>query len=103
MTPEQAQWQRTFKWSSCEPAPEVLPDGVRVSASNFYELMLRHLIGGTITEVGESDDDFLRFTVKLPSGSIRTCEILQDEEGNGPGFLFGLPNPYDVYRDVRDK
>ena len=37
--------------------------------------------------------DFPSFKVKFKDGSISDIEISQDEEGNGGGFIFGLPTP----------
>ena len=34
---------------------------------------------------------FPQFLVRLASGEEITIELSQDEEGNGGGFLFGLP------------
>lgn len=56
------------------------------------------MIGGTITSVGftagdEYTEPFPYFTIRMKGGVTYTVEISQDEEGNGPGFLFGLPVP----------
>ena len=32
------------------------------------------------------------FTVRLADGTMRVIEVSRDSEGNGPGFLFGLPD-----------
>jgi hypothetical protein len=37
--------------------------------------------------------EFPAFTVKTPSGETFVVEVSRDPEGNGPGFLFGLPTP----------
>jgi hypothetical protein len=34
------------------------------------------------------------FLVKFADGSNGEIEISQDEEGNGGGFVFGLPSPF---------
>lgn len=68
-----------------------------VNSGNFYELYYRHLVGATITAVGEDADGFHYFVAKRGGEEFR-CEISRDEEGNGPGFLLGLPNPYDLYK-----
>lgn len=52
--------------------------------------------GGKITKVGVNADGFPFFEVKMPGGITLLCEVSQDEEGNGPGFIFGLENPYEV-------
>jgi hypothetical protein len=48
----------------------------------FFEQYLKHLEGKKIVKTGVSADD----------GS--KCEISRDAEGNGPGWLFGLPQPH---------
>ena len=58
---------------------------------------LQPLKGCRIEHVSLSDDGFptLR-AVKKPRGKPAerfTLEVSRDEEGNGPGFLFGLPRP----------
>lgn len=55
----------------------------------FYKKYYKALEGRTIKRTGINGDGFPFFV--LDNG--RTCQISQDEEGNGPGFLFGLPNP----------
>ena len=58
----------------------------------FWEKYYKNLIGHTITEAGVGKDGFPYFKTK--KGSLEfTCEVSQDPEGNGPGFLFGLPTP----------
>jgi hypothetical protein len=47
------------------------------------------LEGRTIKKTGVTRDGFPFFV--LDDGT--QCEISRDEEGNGPGFLFGLPIP----------
>lgn len=36
---------------------------------------------------------FPTFTVKFANGEIGIIEVSQDPEGNGGGFIFGLPTP----------
>jgi hypothetical protein len=50
------------------------------------------LIGGEIVATGVSSDGFPKLTVKN-GDKIYHLEVSQDPEGNGPGFLFGLPRP----------
>ena len=64
---------------------------------------LAPLVGTTITEVGVTKADefgsaFPYFKTRKPAtakahAEEMTIEVSQDEEGNGPGFLFGLPSP----------
>lgn len=60
---------------------------------------LAPLEGATITkaEVVVQDDGFglmqewPRLTVRAKDGETYELELSRDEEGNGPGFVFGLP------------
>lgn len=38
-------------------------------------------------------DGFPEFTVRLRNGETTVISVSQDPEGNGGGFLFGLPLP----------
>ena len=65
---------------------------------NFYADYYGSLVGATITKVTISDDDeegnsWPQFYVTLKDGTKLELELSQDEEGNGPGFMFGLPTP----------
>lgn len=77
--------------------------------ARWMEAYLSRLVGGKITAVGAKlEDDFgyaqvwPTITVELaPDKQFRegrklvktvTLELSQDEEGNGPGFAFGLPH-----------
>ena len=73
------------------------PQEADVNSDNFYELYYRQLIGMQITAVGKNAEGFPYFVAKLDNVQY-TLEISQDEEGNGPGFMFGLQNPYDRYK-----
>lgn len=44
--------------------------------------------------------EFPAFTVRTPAGDVFTVEVSRDEEGNGPGFLFGLPTPGSVMKAI---
>jgi len=68
------------------------------TARKFYEEYYGSLVGATITKVTMSDDDeegncWPMFDVTLKDGTKLELELSQDEEGNGPGFMFGLPTP----------
>jgi hypothetical protein len=63
---------------------------------------LSPLVGCTITGVDalvEDGEAWPRIKVRLPEGHLIDgtnqieLEVSRDEEGNGPGFLFGLPIP----------
>lgn len=62
------------------------------SERTFYNKYYKALKGATIIKAGVNDDGFPYF-VATKAGNVFTCEISQDPEGNGPGFLFGLPTP----------
>jgi len=58
----------------------------------FYKKYYASLKGATIVEV-DGGAEFPAFTIKTPSGETFVVEVSRDPEGNGPGFLFGLPTP----------
>lgn len=64
---------------------------------DFYKNYYGALKGATIIDFIEMREDefggnhFPVFLVKFADGSIGEIEISQDEEGNGGGFIFGLP------------
>lgn len=60
-----------------------------MSENAFIKKYIKHLEGKKIIKTGVSKDGFPFFT--LDDGS--KVEVSQDPEGNGPGFLFGLPKP----------
>lgn len=57
--------------------------------SAWLKKYIKPLEGRTIKKTGVSKDGFPFFVL---DNGVR-CEISRDEEGNGPGFLFGLPRP----------
>lgn len=64
----------------------------------YYNKYYGQLVGSTITSAGVvAEDDFgsVNFwpTIHIvtPNGDKLVLEVSQDPEGNGPGFLFGLP------------
>jgi hypothetical protein len=65
----------------------------------YYDDYYRQLGGATIIGyAGRQEDEygakpFPTFLIKLSTGEILTIEISSDEEGNGGGFIFGLPLP----------
>ena len=66
----------------------------------WLELYLEPLVGATITKVEiktEEEEGFSEdwpvLTIKFSDGHVGEVEVSRDEEGNGPGFLFGLPLP----------
>lgn len=68
--------------------------------ADFLRDYLAPLKGATIVAVGvnEEDDDgfpeaWPTLKVRATDGQTFDLEVSQDEEGNGPGFIFGLPHP----------
>lgn len=69
--------------------------------NEFWNKYYSSLNGATIIkfngmltdEFNPYGDGFPSYTVKFANGEIGTIEISQDPEGNGGGFLFGLPIP----------
>ena len=65
----------------------------------FYRKYYGSLEGATITRfIGMDHEDqsieaFPRFAVTFADKSQGEIEISRDEEGNGGGFIFGLPRP----------
>jgi len=66
-------------------------------ADNFYRRYYSALEGATILKyVGMVEEEysgspFPKFLVRFADGREDEIEISQDEEGNGGGFIFGLP------------
>ena len=89
------------------------------SSKQFYADYYGGLKGATIVKVelaqGEYEGQYWpTFTVKtkatrktatrdaVPAQTLMV-EVSQDEEGNGPGFLFGLPHPKQPERVIDDR
>jgi hypothetical protein len=68
--------------------------GLKPDELSFYDRYFSQLVGAKILGFEMTrDEDFEywpTFVVRLKSGEEITIEISQDEEGNGPGFIFGL-------------
>ena len=68
-------------------------------ADNFFEKYYSQLDGAKIIRYnGMIEDEFIsvtfpQFEVELADGTKIQLEVARDEEGNGGGFLFGLPYP----------
>ncbi len=57
---------------------------------------LTPLVGAKIVSVDTTDDGaglWPVLNVLTSDGKLLKLEISQDEEGNGPGFIFGLDDP----------
>lgn len=74
------------------------------NTNNVWQDYYSSLDGATIIkfngmvadEFNPYGDGFPNFTVQLANGEIVDIEISQDPEGNGGGFIFGLPLHYYV-------
>ena len=70
--------------------------------NNYWKKYYGSLKGATIvsfdgmTENEEWGDGFPTFTIRFANGEVGQIEISQDPEGNGGGFIFGLPTPEPV-------
>jgi hypothetical protein len=61
----------------------------------YYENMVQHMVGATITNIvivsDESDKDYgtrpVIVLVAINKGKTYNCEILSDEEGNDAGII----------------
>ncbi|AEM49066.1 conserved protein of unknown function [Acidithiobacillus ferrivorans] len=59
-------------------------------SADFYLGKLQELVGGTITELIRSGDDygqdeFFGLVITMPTGLRKTLVFLADDEGNAPG------------------
>lgn len=60
-----------------------------MSKQTWTEKYMKHLEGKKIVKAGVTKNGYPFFTLDDKS----KIEVSRDEEGNGPGFLFGLPTP----------
>ena len=70
----------------------------QTEAKEFYTKYYSQLVGATVTGFELVLDEFENETfwptfTMTKDGETFTIEVSQDEEGNGAGFLFGLPTP----------
>jgi hypothetical protein len=73
-------------------------------ANTYWNKYYGSLEGATIVKfLGMEDvdygDGFPKFSVKFANGKVGEIEISQDPEGNGGGFVFGLPTPEPTKED----
>ena len=67
--------------------------------NDYWTRYYKSLEGATIvkfngmSDAGDYDEGFPSFTARLKDGSDIELEVSRDPEGNGGGFLFGLPLP----------
>jgi hypothetical protein len=62
----------------------------------YYEGYYSGLVGATVTSVECSIEDGAVWTKIMAvngDGDDLELEVSRDPEGNGPGFIFGLPDP----------
>lgn len=58
----------------------------------FMKRYLKPLIGCVVTKI-KTSGEFTALVFRSPDGTEYVCDLSSDEEGNSPGFLFGLPHP----------
>lgn len=66
-----------------------------VQANNYYNKYYGFLKDAKITGAGVIEDDhelWPYIDIVASDGDTYRLEISQDPEGNGPGFIFGLPS-----------
>ena len=79
----------------CTPANgEQIPD-VKIKPKAYVGAYYASMVGGVV-ESTDGDAEFPVIKMRLPSGQRIKIEVSRDGEGNGPGFLFGLPEPIKV-------
>jgi hypothetical protein len=66
--------------------------------AEFHRKYFGQLVGAKIIDfiLTEDEDGFYAwptFKAELRDGTVVVLELSQDQEGNGPGWLFGLPDP----------
>ena len=67
-----------------------------MTAEKWLTRYLKPLVGAKIVSVDTTDDGaglWPVLNVLTSDGKLLKLEISQDEEGNGPGFIFGLDDP----------
>lgn len=71
---------------------------IHTTQKDWYRRYYEGAVGLTIVGFKWSgeDDPFPVLVCRSSSGETVELEISQDPEGNGPGFVFGLPDPQPV-------
>jgi len=59
---------------------------------DFMKHYLKPLIGCVVIEIKDDGEGFTAIVFEK-DGRRYECALSSDEEGNNPGFLFGLPEP----------
>lgn len=67
-------------------------EGLAFYNTYFGQLVGAKIIGFEMTRDTDFGEFWPTFTAVLKDGTEVTLELSQDEEGNGPGFIFGLPS-----------
>jgi hypothetical protein len=68
----------------------------QMTAKEWMEAYLKPLSGTVIRQVKVREDELGQWPVLVIQplkGDVFEIEIGRDAEGNGPGFIFGLPRP----------
>jgi hypothetical protein len=74
----------------------VMKEHYAAKSAAFYDRYYKQLEGATITKFDgvieiTDGEGFPAFQVTLANGQVIDLEVSSDPEGNGGGFLFGLP------------
>jgi hypothetical protein len=78
-----------------------MPNSPAAAKTEWLLSYYSELMGYTVTKISIQHDDEDMFDawpqIKMthPTKPDITIEVSRDQEGNGPGFLFGLPLPTD--------
>ena len=64
-----------------------------MNQQEWLEKYYQGLEGYTVIATSIDSFGFPVLLMQKGTGGMRCVEVSRDEEGNGPGFLFGLPAP----------
>ena len=64
---------------------------IQERADTYLHTYMQGAKGCTIIDAGVNTEGFPFIVLRGPDTNDILCEISRDPEGNGPGFLFGLP------------
>ena len=71
-----------FEWAHCNLSPD--------SREYLASLSQARIVG---IAVAGPDGDWINLSIRRPDGKLYIVTVDCDQEGNGPGFLNGLPRP----------
>lgn len=65
-------------------------------SSEYMPRYLAPLVGCKVVEVKDSGYGFVSLVFDRADGEKYSCMLSSDEEGNAPGWLYGLPRPVSI-------